>query len=408
VKNIKKIIKVLYLLLLFTLVAESVASASDLETLSISSTDINDVGEILIPIPFMGDYKIVIKLKTVTNAKLPLRYDVNKRVLSPGERVTITLTPSDGKMNVKVSTIVKVYDQDGNILYDYEFPPVEIPQFDIPAEFSYKIPLPLLPLESVGIPAELGIILNLKYSVHPSIELYMQGLSPKRYKLLLTTLGSETITVTKTNQLGAVVTIKRWSLNSYSTVKPSIGVTVSGVPTPLKYDLQSVTFPIAQQSQVVNKELVVLKTPINIKLNDIGVAHVGDRILITGKVTPAGSGIRIKIMVKHEAGVWKTLNIVSTDYAGSFSTVWIPSEPGRYMIKAIHEGSRFTVESESNIITASILEVKKPTQLVQTPTPQQPKGIFPIPFRTPGFEIITGVLAGIVALIILRKISKQK
>jgi len=231
----------------------------------------------------------------------------------------------------------------------------------------------------------------------------MEGVSPTTYEVLLDTAGSRSFGISKEGGLGATLSIKEWSINSYLTVKPSMGITVLGSATPVEYNLPSKSFPIAQQSQMVNEQMVVLKTPIAIVLNDVSRAcYVGDSIPITGTISPPEGGVGIRMMSKHEAGGWEVVGATTTDGRGTFRATWTPKRDGMYTLKAVHEGTAYTVEAESDVLN---VQVQKPVQVHEPVQPSKPERAATPPSKSgamPAFEAVSALLS-LVVLYLMRR-----
>jgi len=74
-------------MLLFVLLAAGVVAAqshdagiSKATTLTMSGVDVHELGRGAFTVPLVGDYDVVIKMRTVSSAKLPIRCDVSKKV----------------------------------------------------------------------------------------------------------------------------------------------------------------------------------------------------------------------------------------------------------------------------------------------------------------------------------------
>lgn len=81
----------------------------------------------------------------------------------------------------------------------------------------------------------------------------------------------------------------------------------------------------------------------------------GDEVVINGTVTPKRSGINVTLQYRRGDEAWSTLDTVTTDSNGFFSTSWRPSDAGTYEVKASWSGDENTASAESNVLVIEVV-----------------------------------------------------
>lgn len=83
----------------------------------------------------------------------------------------------------------------------------------------------------------------------------------------------------------------------------------------------------------------------------------GDKVTITGSITPARKGVTVSILYRLSgAETWSLLNTVTTNDSGQYSYDWTPTAAGTYDVKARWEGDANTVGDESDVGTVTVQE----------------------------------------------------
>lgn len=382
------------IVILFIILTGITASVSAKEVkLSVSETKERTVSNFTVPIPLLGDFEVYIKLRTETHGDLSVDLSVNKRTISPGEELEIYVKPISGRLEIKRTPIVEVIDPNGEIRRK-ELPSTTDVK-DLPGEFDVSIPLPISDILKaiiayytggsaalVPIP-QIGANVYGKVKTYPKLYVKVMGCYPELTEVTLYSSNPETVRVKKIEGVGAEVFLDSWNLNSVIEVSSDI------YGGEYKGNISPVTYKLVDKKLKVNSEIAVLKTPVRIKLNEIGKTEVSEKTLITGFVEPKAS-IDLKILCDNNV-----IATIRSSSDGKFDYIWIPEEEGKHFIKVVHDGSDFTMPAESNIVT---VEVKPaPTShKTETPVRTPEKG-------APGFEFIAVLISCITALALRRR-----
>ena len=187
------------------------------------------------------------------------------------------------------------------------------------------------------------IVANIYGSVktYPKLYIKVEGCYPELVEVTLYSTESKTIKVKKINGVGAKVILDSWNLNSVIETSSKISGNYKGEISPISYEL-------VNKKEKVSTVITTLKTPVQIKLNNIGTVKIGDKTLISGCVEPK-SKIDLRILCDD-----KEIAKITTTSDGEFNYIWIPKTPGKHFIKVVHDGSEFTTSAESNVITVMV------------------------------------------------------
>ncbi len=170
-----------------------------------------------------------------------------------------------------------------------------------------------------------------------------------------------------------------------------------------KGNVSPVNINYIDRKEKVNAVIATLKTPIRIKLNEIKETMKGGKTLISGTVFPPFA-VYLKILCDD--------NVIAKIKSGSdgrFDYIWIPEIEGKYFIKVTHDGSEFTMPAESNIVEVFVKAPPKPIttpgkSLTETTSKEEKVVMTPTTKKTPGFELILGLI-GVLGALVLRKFS---
>ncbi len=404
------------LLALFIILAGAITGVNAKEIkLSVTQIKEKTISKFTVPIPVIGKFKVLIKLKTLTHGNLTLDVSVSKRTITPGEELSIYIKPISGKLKVVRTPIIEVIDPKGKV-HKKELPSVTHVK-DIPGEFDISIPLPIgailkgiitaaslyagTPVGALIPVPPIGMNVYGKVKTYPKLYISAMGCYPDLVIVTLYSRNPKVIKVKKLEGIGAKIVLDSWNLNSIIQVSSSIyGGKYAGNITP-------VTYKLVDKKVRVNKTIAILKTPIQIKLNKIGTTKVGEKTLISGYVTPPTS-IPLKILCNN-----KVLASIRSSNSGRFNYIWVPKEPGKHFIKIVHEGSEFTTPAESNVVAVTVKAQPKPRKTIQrvriSPTPvttpvsiSTPKIVI-TKKKSPGFEVILALIAGVIGLSIRKR-----
>ncbi len=404
-------------LLMVTILATALVDVSAKEVkLSMSETKENIITNFTVPIPTLGDFKVYIKLRTETQGDLTVDLTVNKQIISPGDELEIYIKPISGRLKINRTPILEVIDPKGKT-HKKELTTIT-DEKDFPGQFDISIPLPISDILKVVIAYYTGgggaliPIPNIGANVYGTVKTYpkvyikAEGCYPELSEVTLYSSKPETVRVKKIEGAGAKIILDSWNLNSVIQANSDIyGGEYKGEISPISYKL-------VDKKEKVNTVIATLKTPIQIKLNEIKTVELGEKTLISGFVEPKTS-INLKILCDN--------NIIATIRSssdGKFDYIWTPKVVGKHFIKVVHDGSEFTEPAESNVVTVIVKNPPTPTkttivtpsktstktQVSETTPPEKTKIIETVSKKTPGFEIVLAISATTIALALRRKI----
>jgi len=335
-----------------TITATAMMSVNAKEVkLSMRETKEEVITNFTVPIPLLGDFDVYIKLKTETQGDLTVDLSVSKQTISPGDELEIYVKPISGKLKITRTPIVEIVDPKGKV-HKKEFSSITDVK-DIPGQFDVSIPLPIsdifktiLAHYTSGVAFLIPtptIVANIYGSVktYPKLYIKVEGCYPELVEVTLYSTESKTIKVKKINGVGAKVILDSWNLNSVIETSSKISGNYKGEISPISYEL-------VNKKEKVSTVITTLKTPVQIKLNNIGTVKIGDKTLISGCVEPK-SKIDLRILCDD-----KEIAKITTTSDGEFNYIWIPKTPGKHFIKVVHDGSEFTTSAESNVITVMV------------------------------------------------------
>jgi hypothetical protein len=96
------------------------------------------------------------------------------------------------------------------------------------------------------------------------------------------------------------------------------------------------------------------------------IAKEGDRVTISGGITPPHSGASVTIQLSKNGSPWSTLTSTPSSSAGTYSYGWDLTSAGVYTVRASWEGDRDHEGATSSTIT---VVVGKTSQAVEVPLP---------------------------------------
>jgi len=356
---LKVILIILLTIIIISPTKGNAASITGSTTISVLIDSTQSVGEYTFPWPF-SDYKLIVKIRIITNPVFSIKYSSDKDLISTGENVTLLLNTSPTNMELKswiLLWLLKGHEEIHTLNIEFQ-------KFSIEFPGSYKTPsisIPALPLHEFGIPLTIGLSLRVEISTEVPLVIRAERLNPSTYSGVITKdLLSLRYSFMKINGIGARLILDRVGLKFEG--KLYVGLTIIELPS--KYEFPPLSLFTLSAESMVSRELVKLKTPLNVFISTTKKCTIlGDTLIFTGKISPPVAGIKIDLMARKIDDYWFTVASVFTDSNGSFTVNWSPTEAGEYEIRAYHAGEEYSTEVWSNIIKVRTVEATPPIDM---------------------------------------------
>jgi len=167
----------------------------------------------------------------------------------------------------------------------------------------------------------------------------------------------KTVEFDKPSGAGAEISLTNAEVETEGSIIVSAGLSLIGIPTPLKIDFASVPIVGWGTERSKNINMATLKTPIEIEasVNKTSVT-LGESISISGRVIPEASDIPIQIMAGN--------TIIRTDKTqgdGSFSFDWQPNESGTFTMQIHSTETKYTTSASSPPIEIRVNQPPQPS-----------------------------------------------
>ena len=279
--------------------------------------------------------------------------------------------------------VVVVDESTGNAVVD-ETAGADLGTIDVPESWSSsEIPVPILPFEIVGIPLELSIFFRFSLSSVYSLVLNTYGLQPQTMTLEYSSSMTKNVGFSKPSGVGADITLSNTQVKVEGSITVSAGLSVVGLPTPLKIDFVSVPTSEWVMYSPQDIGMATLKTPITIEASaNTTMVTLGDYVAVSGRVIPQASGITIQVIVADAI-----VGTTETGEDGSYSFNWQPTYTGTISVFTKSPETKYTTSASS---PAFDLIVKEPPEA-------------PIAIGDSWIWIIVGALVVVIALFVIRK-----
>jgi len=213
-----------------------------------------------------------------------------------------------------------------------------------------------VPFEIIGMPAELAIYFGISFSSQYSLTLSADRLQPQIITLEYSSSGTRTETFSKSSGVGAEISLTSAQVEVQGSMTVSVGISVSGIPTPLKKDFASVPIGKWVTRRAQNINMAILKTPITIEASvDKTRVVLGESVTVNGQVSPQASGIPVRVVV---GGV--NVGATETQADGSFSFDWQPTQTGKTNLLVRSPETKYTILASSSTISVTVDE--EPTE----------------------------------------------
>ena len=354
-----------FVVLFLTISPLRVFAVSGDTTIHISGTETIKVGTWDLPWPF-DKYSINFYAIPSFDGSNTVSWTVDKDLISPGDSISSTVHLREGEHDYRMDFRVVVIDEStGNAIVN-ETAGTDLGSISVPGSWSSpSLVVPIVPLEIVGIPIELSIYFRFSLSSQYSLTLSTYGLQPETMTLEYSSSMIKTVGFSKPSGVGAEIRLTNARIEVEGSITVSAGLSVTGLPTPLKKDFLSV--PIGEwltpRPQDIN--MATLKTPITVEASvNTTVVTLGEYVTVSGRVIPQAKGITIQIVV---AGT--TVGATETQEDGSFSFNWQPTYAGTIAIFVKSPETKYTTSASSPTID---LIVNRPPQASFTYTPSNP------------------------------------
>ena len=139
---------------------------------------------------------------------------------------------------------------------------------------------------------------------------------------------------------------------SWSTTGVSIGT----------YTISATASQVTDEDNITNNALndgtVTIKQGSTISISTTPTTvTVGDKVTISGSITPAQSGAQVTIWWRPAGTTtWNNLTVTQTDANGQYTYDWTPTSSGNYELKASWPENATTMGDESDILSISVNE----------------------------------------------------
>ena len=330
--------KILIITLLLMSITATIISVNAKEVkLSMSETKEETITNFTISVPLIGNFDIYVKLRTETHGDLMIDLSASKQTISPGDEFEIYIKPISGKLRIIRTPIVEIVDPKGKV-HKKELTSV-IDEKDFPGQFDVSIPLPISDILKVVISyytggggnlipiPSIGATIYGTIKTYPKIYIKVEGCYPELAEVTLYSSKPETVKVKKIEGVGAKIILDSWNLNSVIETSSDI------YGGEYKGEISTISYKLVDKKEKVDTVITTLKTPVQIKLNNIETVKVGEETLISGFVKPEAS-IDLKILCDN-----KIITTVRSSNDGKFDYIWTPKVAGKHFIKVVHDGS---------------------------------------------------------------------
>ena len=334
-------------------------------TIHISGTETITVGSWDLPWPF-DTYSINFYAIPSFDGSNKVSWTVDKDLISPGDSVSSTVTLEQGEHDYRMDFRVLMIDESsGNVIVD-ETTGTDLGTINVPGSWSSpSLVVPIVPFEIVGIPVELSIYFRFSLSSQYSVILSTYGLQPQTTTLEYSSSMKKTDTFSKPSGVGAEIRLTSAQIEVDGSITVSAGLSVSGIPTPLKKDFMSVPVSEWMTHHPQDISMATLKTPILVEASvNTTMVTLGEYVTVSGQVIPQARDITVQIVAGGT-----TVGTTETQEDGSFSFDWQPTYAGTIAMFIRSPETKYTTSASSTTID---LIVNRPPQASFIYSPSNP------------------------------------
>jgi len=291
---------------------------------------------------------------------------VDRDLISPGETMTLTFNLESGTYDLHMDfKVVVVKKSTASTVFDKTVG-INLGSMSVPGSWSSQsIAIPLIPFELGGIPVELSIFFRLSITNNFIVTLSMYGLQQSIATLDFTSSGANAISFSKQSGVGAEVRLTDAAVMARGGITVSAGLSVVGLPTPLKIDFATVPIVDWTTHSAQNIEVAVLKTPITLEVSSSPeVVNIGETVTVSGRLIPPAAGIPLHLIVD---GI--SVTTAESQMDGLFTLDWKPPYSGTFSIFVKASDTKYTTSATSSTIQ---LIVNRPPEAHFTFSPTRP------------------------------------
>ena len=335
-----------FAVLFLTIVPLQVFAVDGNTTIYVSGTETITIGTWDLPWPF-DKYNINFYAIPSFDGSNTVSWTVDKDLISPGDSLSSAVHLKQGEHDYRVDFRVTVIDEStGNAIMDKTVG-TDLGMINVPGSWSSpSLVVPIIAFEIVGIPVELSIYFRFSLVSRYSLTLSTYGLQPQTMTLEYSSSMTKNVGFSKPSGVGADIILSSARVKVEGSIIVSAGLSVVGMPTPLKKDFTSV--PIGEWVTQSPQEIAMatLKTPITIEASvNTSIITLGEYVTVSGRVTPEASDITIQIFA---AGT--VVGTAETGQDGSYSFNWQPTYVGTITMFVKSPETKYTTSASSATI----------------------------------------------------------
>lgn len=355
-----------FLLLLFTLISPHIFALSGSTTLFASDSQTLTIGTWNLIWP-LSDYQIKFYAIPSLEGSNSLSWYTDRDLLSPDERLSLNVNLENGKYSFHIDfRVVGIKKSNGETIFDKNVG-IDLGTQDVPSSWSTpSLTVPIIPLEEFGVPAELSILFSFSFSTRYFISLSTYGLEPQSTIIEFIESGSKTLDFNKLSGVGSDLGITSSTVEAQGSITVSAGLSVFGVPTPLKINFATVPISDWSISSLQDFSLATLKTPVEATFSlSSSLINFGESVKIRGELSPAAEGVHVQLLIDETV-----IETTQSKNDGSFKFTWNPSFPSTFSVSVKSLESKYTTASTSQTFQ---LKVNKPPESLFKFSPDNPK-----------------------------------
>lgn len=348
--KLEKQAAVFFILALLVVSLNLSAAASGSTFVRVSGSETLVIGTWDLPWP-INDYRIQFFAIPSFDGGNRLSWSVDRDLISPGETMTLTFNLESGTYDLHMDfRVVAVKKSTASTVFDKTVG-INLGSMSVPGSWSSQsIAIPLIPFELSGIPIELSIFFRLSITNNFIVTLSMYGLQQSIATLNFTSSGANAISFSKQSGIGAEVRLTDAAVMARGGITVSAGLSVVGLPTPLKIDFATVPIVDWTTHSAQNIEVAVLKTPIAIDVSlSPEVVNIGETVTVSGRLTPPAAGIPLHLIVEGTP-----VATAESQMDGLFTLEWKPPNPGTFSIFVKALETRYTTSATSSTIQFTV------------------------------------------------------
>lgn len=350
--NIKKVALTCLFLMSFPSIVPNTLAGEGSTVIHVADSKTIEVREWELSRPFGGYYIELYAIPSFEGSNT-VSWSTDRDSMSPGETLSLTTSLEEGEYDCRMDFRVVVKKKStGKTIID-KTKGKDIGSIDVPGSFSSRqIPI-IIPLELIGIPAELTVTFQLSTSTDYLMSLSTYGLDPKTESLRYESSTSMTSRFSKSSGLGSEIYLKSAGVEVKGNIIVSLRLSVTGVPLPFKKEIGSI--PIGEWEEIIPQDvkMILLKTPIEITASlSSETVELGESVELRGSVEPPSRGMVVKVIMDGTV-----IDTAETLGDGSFKFVFSPIDSGSFSVIVRSTETKYSTVGESQPIQ---LEVNKP------------------------------------------------